>query len=191
MGLIEGNTEYSRIASSPIFKGNDSVVPPDRSTVRMLGAATVCEETAKQYRISVIRDDGWLVECCKDLLYEYFPDVPVLNPVQPAFGRAWKTRLGLISLAEGRKISHIRLNALFRLDAAPEVAAIMTLAHELVHYAHGFGSTLPQMHPYPHRGGIVNHELRKRRLGCFLEPYRTWIDEEWSFFHDSYRAIFT
>lgn len=157
----------------------------------MLKIAQFDGRMEEQYGTMVIRHNGWLAEHCLDLWERYFSEVPVANPVQVAFGQAWRNRLGLIMLDEASKISCIRLNALLSLDVAPEVVATVTLAHEMVHYSHGFGSTLPRFSRYPHRGGVVDRELRRRGFGQQLEPYRKWIDDCWFICHNSYHRMFT
>lgn len=156
----------------------------------VLTAAPVCLEEAQRATARLLRDDTWLADHLVDLWRGHFRDVPRANPVDIAFGRPWKTRLGLITLAEDTGASYIRLNALLRLDAAPEFVVSLTLAHELVHYAHGFGSTLPRTYRHPHQGGIVNRELTTRGFGAYIEPYRAWLDEQWFPFYDVHAGIF-
>lgn len=50
-----------------------------------------------------------------------------------------------------------------------------TLAHELVHYAHGFSSRRTRLHKYPHAGGVVQKEMEKRGMGNLIKSYKEWI----------------
>jgi hypothetical protein len=65
---------------------------------------------------------------------------------------------------------------------------ITTIAHELVHYAHGFGSPLPRQHKYPHANGVVERELASRALSEYLYCCNQWIDKYWYSFYDMQRA---
>ena len=53
------------------------------------------------------------------------------------------------------------------------------IAHELTHYAHGFGSHHPRRYRHPHRGNVVQRELNKRGLGAELRFYTEWTNEVW------------
>ncbi|HIH25596.1 MAG TPA: hypothetical protein HA226_02380 [Nanoarchaeota archaeon] len=44
---------------------------------------------------------------------------------------------------------------------------------------HGFNSPLPRMHKHPHKGGIVNKELKKRGFGNMISLERKWVRNEW------------
>ncbi len=92
---------------------------------------------------------------------------------------SWKTRLGVIKLSECQRHTLIGINSLLRLPAVPPLIVEVTIAHELVHYAHGFGSPLPRKYRYPHRGGVVERELRRRGLGEKLAEYSRWLEEHW------------
>ena len=50
-----------------------------------------------------------------------------------------------------------------------------TLAHELVHYIHGFSSKRVRLHKYPHVGGVVQKEMKKRGMGYLIDSYKQWI----------------
>ena len=44
---------------------------------------------------------------------------------------------------------------------------------------HGFNSPHPRMYKHPHKGGIVNKELKKRGFGNMLALEKKWIRNEW------------
>jgi hypothetical protein len=96
--------------------------------------------------------------------------------------------LGLIRLSADQRISFIGVNALLQLEQVPEAVLITTIAHELVHYAHGFGSPLPRPYRYPHANHVVDRELEQRELGNCLCCCREWIDKSWYSFYDMQRA---
>lgn len=135
------------------------------------------------------RDDDWLCEHLDYVWKRYFDDTPRANNVDIGFAKRWKARLGLITLCESSDTTIIRLNGLLSHPAVPECVNTITVAHELVHYSHGFGSPLPRRHPHPHHGNIVEKELLARGLGRHYDRYLDWIDREWDeFYHVNARA---
>jgi hypothetical protein len=131
-----------------------------------------------------LRDGAWLRDELAYLWRKHFADVPQVNRVEVSFGASWKTRLGVISLSADGQTSNIAINGLLSLPEVPYFVARVTIAHEMVHYAHGFGSPLPRKHRHPHRGRIVDKELRARGLSAEYDVYRAWIREHWYDFFD-------
>lgn len=135
-----------------------------------------------------MRDKEWLENMLAEIWYRYFADVPQDNEVKIKFGQAAKTRLGSIKL--GRKLiahpdgslkkrSIITITSLFKDLSIPDQVVAAVIAHELVHYAHGFSSPNPKLHRHPHQGGIVDKELEKRGLSKILQFERKWLKENW------------
>ncbi len=120
---------------------------------------------------------------------QYFVDLPRVNVVQIGYCYPWKTRLGLIRLSLDQKTTFIGINALLQLQQIPEYVLITTIAHELTHYAHGFGSPLPRLCKHPHANGVVDRELERRHLGDYLCKCNTWIDEHWYPFYDAQGSL--
>ena len=139
----------------------------------------ICPQLAEQ-----VRDSQWLHNTLHDIWDRYFNDTPRVNTVRISFGGAWKTRLGLITLSEDQQTSYIQINALLRLSDVPEYVTTVTVAHEMVHYAHGFGSPLPQRYKHPHRGGIVKRELFRRGMEREYHLYDEWVYSRWYDFYD-------
>lgn len=133
-----------------------------------------------------LRDDAWLESRLRALQETYFQDVPAGYPIRVQFGRRAKKRFGSIAACKG--VCRITINGLFRRTDVPEYVVDATLAHELAHYVHGFGSGLRRLHAAPHRGGVVDEELRKR--GCFhLERQaKAWRESCWLTFYAAYAA---
>jgi hypothetical protein len=132
---------------------------------------------------STARDARWLRDEVDDIWRRYFADVPRVNAVEVAFRRPWMRRLGVISLSEDESTTRIGVNSLLAHNDAPYCLTLITVAHELVHYGHGFGSPLPRRYAHPHRGGIVPRELRSRGLTDELEEYGGWIQQHWWSFY--------
>ncbi len=113
----------------------------------------------------------------------YFSDVPCVNEVQIAYCQPWKLRLGLIRLSLDTRISFIGINALLQHEQVPEYVLLTTIAHELTHYAHGFGSPLPRLYAHPHANNTVNRELERRGLGEDAHRCDEWVDKYWFAFY--------
>jgi hypothetical protein len=118
---------------------------------------------------------------------EYFSDIPRLNRVDIAYCQPWKRRLGLIRLSLDGTKSFIGINALLQLQEVPDCVLYTTIAHELAHYAHGFGSPLPRIFEHPHANNIVQRELVRRGLGELVSKCDDWIDKQWFSFYDMQR----
>lgn len=131
-----------------------------------------------------LRDNHWLLAEMEFLWEHYFPDVPRANNVEIEFTAPWKARLGVITMALDERTSYIGINALLRHLEVPTYITTITVAHEMVHYAHGFGSPLPRRYKYPHRGGIVQKELFNRGLRPDFDLYLDWIHRHWFGFYD-------
>ena len=139
----------------------------------------ICHQMVQQ-----VRDGRWLREILRDIWDRYFRDTPRVNVVQISYGAPWKTRLGSITLSEDHRTSYIQVNGLLRLTDIPECVTTVTIAHEMVHYAHGFGSPLPQRYKHPHRGGIVKRELIRRGMELEYARYDEWVYNHWYDFYD-------
>src|SRR5690242_9420416 len=91
--------------------------------------------------------------------HDHFVDIPRVNQVQISYCYHWKSRLGLIRLSLDEQISCIGINSLLQLSQVPEYVLITTIAHELTHYTHGFGSPLPRRCKHPHASKVLDKEL--------------------------------
>ncbi len=134
------------------------------------------------------RDNEWLREQLADLWYRYFDDVPQLNDVVIQFGQNAATRLGSIKWGRKpvlhpdgttQKRSIITITGHFKDPAIPDEVVLATIGHELVHYAHGFSSPLFQKYNHPHKGGVVDKELKARGLEEILAAHTTWLKANW------------
>ena len=121
------------------------------------------------------------------LWQHYFSDVPHANEVQIAYCRPWKSRLGLIRMSLDSTRSFIGINSLLQHKDVPVCVLVTTIAHELVHYTHGFGSPLPQLYGHPHAHNIVDKELGQRGLGSALADCNTWLNAHWYTFYEAQR----
>jgi hypothetical protein len=105
-----------------------------------------------------MRDQDWLNEKLNQIWELLFPDVPRANTVIIRFKGKWRNKFGHIKRNKD-KSTEIAINGLFRHLEVPEFIIDNTIAHELIHYMHGFNSPLPKQFRYPHQGGIVRREL--------------------------------
>ncbi|HOV34422.1 MAG TPA: hypothetical protein PLS56_00275 [Candidatus Dojkabacteria bacterium] len=146
-----------------------------------------------------MRDNDFLENLLYDLWDNYFCDVPRKNFVLIKFGKYSKRQLGCISLAhneskikglmrkkydeyivqDNKSISIITITRYFRNEVVPEYVIKATIAHELCHYTHGFNSPLKKQFSKPHKGNIINKELKKRGLLEEQKLADKWLKENW------------
>ena len=124
-----------------------------------------------------MRDDNWLRNRMLEIWQLRFMDVPMKNEVKIKFKGRWKTKFGHIKLKNN--ITEIIINSLFKHEDIPQYIIDLTIAHELVHYSHGFQSPLERKYNYPHQGGIVRKELKKRGFRDAMELERKVFRKEW------------
>ena len=147
------------------------------------------------------RTDTWLAKRMYRMWEDHFADVPRRNFVLIKFGRSSSRQLGSIKWArkstrikslmkksdlreyhsnqDDKRITVITITKKFMNADIPEFVIDATIAHELVHYVHGFSSPLKQTFRYPHQGGIVRKELESRGLGKMQKKARIWLRENW------------
>jgi len=146
-----------------------------------------------------IRTDEDLAEVLYDLWDNNFADIPRKNLVLIKFGKSSKRQLGSIKWVNKRtkvkgflkgfkeerkaqddkRISLITLTRLFQSKVVPDYVVTSTIAHELVHYTHGFHSPLQRRYKHPHQGRIVQKELNNRGLGEIHKKSEQWIKANW------------
>jgi hypothetical protein len=129
------------------------------------------------------RDDSWLTARVRLLREIHFADVPQGYPIVTRFGTRARYRFG--SIAARNRQTIILINRLFADPYVPTFVVDGTLAHELAHYAHGFGSGLPRLYRDAHRGGVVDKELEKRGLGEVNARAEQWRKIYWDVFYDA------
>lgn len=125
----------------------------------------------------IVRDNVWLKQRLELLWTNYFKDIQVVNPVFIKFGRNSRFRLGSIRLDRRTKTSQIKITAMFKDNKIPKEVVDHTIAHELIHYTHGFSSKRIRMHKYPHAGGVVRKEMRERGMEYLYVAYRKWVKQ--------------
>ncbi|MEI6477941.1 MAG: hypothetical protein WCO52_03055 [bacterium] len=139
------------------------------------------------------RTNTWLADRLRQLRENHFPDIPVQNTILVKFGRSSRTRFGSIIARKRagykKPVTYISINSLFRDEEVPEYVIDATLAHEFVHYTHGFHSPLEQRHKFPHKGGIVGKELRERGLGELEKEQKRWIAQDYRTFLRKHRLL--
>lgn len=131
-----------------------------------------------------VRDHDWLINRFDMLLKGYFADVKLGYPIVVTYGLRARRRFG--SISERNKHSIIRLNALFSHPDVPEKIIDATLAHEMVHYVHGFCSGLPRQVKYPHADHAIEKELKKRGLLEMYEESDVWLKTNWNVFYETH-----
>jgi hypothetical protein len=153
----------------------------------LLAAATDSDFATFSEFAALPRARGEIYGYLDAIWQRYFADVPRANNVEIAYCQPWKSRLGLIRMTLDESSSFIGINALLQHPHIPEFLLITTIAHEMVHYAHGFGSPLPRRYEHPHADDVVDRELEKRGLKSFVQLTNAWIDKHWFPFYDMQR----
>ena len=129
-------------------------------------------------------DNKWLRERLKYIKDRYFDDIDIANRLTIKFGQLTKTRLG--SIKPGRKLGNqhsiITINGHFQNSEIPEFVIDAVIAHEFMHYAHGFASPHEQAYKNPHKGGVVTWDLRERGLDDILKLEKRWLKINWKNF---------
>jgi hypothetical protein len=125
-----------------------------------------------------MRSDEWLNAKLEEVWQVLMPDVEKLNKVSVVFKGNWKTKFGHIKKMKDGS-TQIVVNGLFRNEVVPDYIILTTIAHELIHYMHGFHSPYPKRFRYPHQGGIVDKELKARGFGVLLKLEKDWVKNSW------------
>lgn len=149
---------------------------------------------------SIVRDNKWLEEQMFDLWEMYFNDVPRKNLVVIKFGRRAQRQLGCIKwvrnntkikgfmrrkldelkVQDDTRVSLITVTSHYKDLEIPEYVVQETIAHEMIHYAHGFFSPLKQIYDHPHKGGIIRKEMVARGLEPIYKASKKWLRAHWS-----------
>lgn len=125
-----------------------------------------------------MRDNYWLNSNLDKVWNEKFNDIEKKNKVVINWKGKWKNKFGHIRRLKN-KDTEITINSLFKDEKVPSWIIEMTIAHEIIHYMHGFHSPHPKLYKHPHKGNIVNKELKKRGYSWHLTKEREWFDKEW------------
>lgn len=144
-----------------------------------------------------MRNNDWLKDRLVVLHQNHFSDIMDGNEIEVRFGRYSKTRLGSIVIREKTKRSRRLEREKLKTLSAEEVVSIITinshlanpeipeeiidgvLAHEFIHFVHGFNSMRKKRYQLPHHGGIISNELKKRGLGDTLRFQKNWLKKNW------------
>lgn len=124
-----------------------------------------------------MRDDNFLRTRLGQIWFLLFDEVPKLNNVIINFKGKSRNKFGHIKKVG--KDTEIAINSLFKFEIIPEYIVDLTIAHELIHYMHGFNSPLAKKYKHPHKGGIVTKELKKRGFDKMLKKEKMWFKYEW------------
>jgi len=124
-----------------------------------------------------MRDNEWLNTRFEQIWTLFFPDTE-RKDVSIRWKGRWKNKFGHIQNTKNNK-TEIAINKLFQDLRVPEDIIKITIAHEIVHYLHGFHSHLPRKHKHPHKGGIVEKELKKRGFSYMVKKEKQWYKENW------------
>jgi|TARA_Y100000310_G_scaffold244333_1_gene249054 hypothetical protein len=124
-----------------------------------------------------MRDDEWLNQRFEQIWQLFFPDVEK-KKVFIRWKGQWKNKFGHITTTKKGE-TEIAINKIFKNLQVPEDVIKLTIAHEIVHYSHGFHSHLPRKHKHPHKGGVVEKDLKNRGFSYMLKKEKEWQKKEW------------
>jgi hypothetical protein len=130
-----------------------------------------------------VRDNAWLAGRMQTIWDTYYPDGRKGYPIDVHFGPRARYRYG--SIYSVGKQCHILINRLFANPSVPVYVIDATLAHELAHYIHGYGSGLSKLYNHPHRGGVVDKEMQSRGCWFLEERAAEWRKNHWQAFYAS------
>ncbi|MEK6951925.1 MAG: SprT-like domain-containing protein [Nanoarchaeota archaeon] len=125
-----------------------------------------------------MREEEWLATLFHEVWDSKFPDVKKRNNVLVRWKGRWKNKFGHIKRLKN-KDTEIVVNSLFKDERVPKEVIELTIAHEIVHYMHGFNSPYEKRFKYPHQGGVVERELRKRGYNELVNLEKSWSKSEW------------
>jgi hypothetical protein len=136
-----------------------------------------------------MRNNKWLKSIAQEIWFKYFSDISPTNDLRVKFGKRARWQLGCIrqSLKGGfaprahpeGSPSIVTINGHFKNPLVPQYVVESILAHEFIHYLAGFSSSRPKLFRYPHRGGIIGREMRRRGLDEIERKQKEWIDKNW------------
>ncbi|MBM3496019.1 MAG: hypothetical protein FJX72_17100 [Armatimonadetes bacterium] len=112
------------------------------------------------------------------LIKRHFPELQAGPTVELRIGR--RSRHRLASVRRGASGPAVTVNPLLLEPGVPEEVCDATLAHELCHILHGFGTATPPKGLKPHRGGIVDAEMDRRGLRALRLDSDAWVRAHWS-----------
>jgi hypothetical protein len=133
-----------------------------------------------------VRDAAWLQARLEVLWETYYSDAPTCYPIAIHFGPRARYRYG--SIYSIGKQCHILINRLFALRDVPEFVIDATICHELAHYVHGYGSGLPKRYSHPHRGGVVDKEMKERGCWHLEEKASAWRRDCWKELYETHAS---
>ncbi len=122
-----------------------------------------------------VRDNYWLMVRLNELWEKYFSDVARENPIMIKFGRYSRLRLGSIKLLRHSEMSMITITEMFKDSEIPPEVVDHTIAHELIHYTHGFSSKRQREFRHPHAGGVIRSEMKARNMLHLNNSFRIWV----------------
>ena len=125
-----------------------------------------------------MRNDMFLANRLNQIWSMLFPEVERKSNIAIRFKGKWKNKFGHIKLLRN-KDTEIAINSYFKSEDIPEYIIDLTIAHELVHYMHGFNSPLEKRFKHPHKGNIVNRELVNRGFGFMLKNEKNFVRNIW------------
>jgi len=125
-----------------------------------------------------MRNDEWLALRLSQIWDLLFPELERRNNVSIRFKGKWQSKLGHITRLRN-KDTEIAINSILKDEEIPDYVLDLTIAHELVHYLHGFHSPHDKKHKHPHKGNVVDKELVRRGFSHLISKEKKWMKINW------------
>lgn len=138
------------------------------------------------------RNLTWLNSRVQAIWLKHFSDIPQETPIKVRWGQRSYRRLGSIILKQpssSSAYSLITISSLLRDLEVPTLIIDQIIAHEIVHYVHGFGSERKRDLSHPHQGGVIVKEFQKRGLWELYRYYESWMKVNWITFLKRSKSI--
>jgi len=134
-----------------------------------------------------MRDKKWLESRFLQIWEFLFSDIDKKDKICIKWQGKWQNKFGHITKRLGK--TEIAINSLFRSEKVPEYIIDLTIAHELVHYMHGFFSKHDKKHIDPHAGNVVDRELVRRGFGIMMKKEHEWVQKNWGRIYNSLKNL--
>lgn len=115
-----------------------------------------------------------------ELVDNHFKNLPRPNSITIKFGKRAKRRLGSIWYDDKNHTSVITITKYLANPVIPLFVVKAVLAHELVHYYTGFGSSLDKKYEHAHRGSVIKREMSEYGLWGLYSESEKWIKQNWA-----------
>lgn len=124
--------------------------------------------------------NGDLKKIFLNLVDNHFVSLKRPNSIVLRFGKRAKRRLGSIWFDAPNHTSVITITGYLKNPLIPPIVLRAVIAHELVHYFTGFGSSSEKKYEHAHRGQVIKKEMEEYNLLELYIESEKWIKNNWA-----------